>query len=55
MVSGELLKPRHVCDAFTGQAGFDMNEGLLPLVGGQMAQFTPQFLQNFLARFQRLL
>ena len=48
---GERLKAHHVCDAFTGQAGFDLNEGLLPLVERQMAQLIPQFLQNFRARF----
>ena len=41
---GERLKAHHVLDAFTDQAGFDLNEGLLPLVGRQRAEFTPQFL-----------
>ena len=48
---GERLKAHHVRDAFTGQAGFDLNEGLLPLVERQTAQLIPQFLQNLRARF----
>ena len=52
---GELLKPHHFFDVFTGQAGFDLNEGLLPLFGRHMAEFTPKFLQNFLTRFHGLL
>ena len=51
---GERLKAHYVCDAFTGQAGFDLNEGLLPLVERQTAQLIPQFLQNLLARFHGL-